>query len=75
MLRIKISIVPGELLSVYLQNIAKLYSVMLNKYEADDDWDSVESLDKLMLSKLSEFQYSEHLEAQERVYFNLVFYN
>lgn len=67
MLRIKISIVPGELLSVYAQNIAKLYSVLLVKYEADDDWDSVESLDHLMLSKLPDFQFTDHLEAQQRV--------
>lgn len=71
MLRIKISIVSGELLSVYIQNIAKLYSVILNKFEAENDWDNVESLDNLMLSKLPEFQYSEHLEAQERVCFLL----
>uniref|UniRef100_A0A914QJC6 AP-3 complex subunit delta domain-containing protein n=1 Tax=Panagrolaimus davidi TaxID=227884 RepID=A0A914QJC6_9BILA len=66
MLRIKMSIVPGALLSIYVQNISKLYSVLLTKYEKEDDWDSVESLDNLMLSKLPEFQYTDHLEAQER---------
>uniref|UniRef100_A0A914Z675 AP-3 complex subunit delta domain-containing protein n=1 Tax=Panagrolaimus superbus TaxID=310955 RepID=A0A914Z675_9BILA len=66
MLRIKMSIVPGALLSIYVQNIAKLYSVLLTKYEKEEDWDSVESLDNLMLSKLPEFQYTDHLEAQER---------
>lgn len=36
-----------------------------NYFQADD-WDAVESLDNLILSKLPEFQYSSHLEAQER---------
>ncbi|KAE9551048.1 hypothetical protein FO519_005748 [Halicephalobus sp. NKZ332] len=66
MLRVKMSIIPGSLLSVYVQNIAKLYAVLLLKYEKDDDWDIVESLDNLMLSKLPEFQLTDHLEAQER---------
>lgn len=67
MLRAKLSIFPGSLLSIYVQNIAKLYCCLLKKCESEDDWDSVESVDNLMLSKLPEFQYSEHLEAQERV--------
>lgn len=66
MLRIKISIVPGTLLSVYIQSIAKLYSTLLIKHERTDDWDSIESLDNLMLSKLPEFECTSHLEAQER---------
>ncbi|KAI1727250.1 AP-3 complex subunit delta-1 domain-containing protein [Ditylenchus destructor] len=69
MLRTRISLVPGELLSVYIQSIAKLYSILLAKCEAEvdgDDWDGVESLDNLMLSKLPEFQLADHLEAQER---------
>ncbi|KAI6224934.1 AP-3 complex subunit delta [Aphelenchoides besseyi] len=66
MLKIKLSIMPGNLLSVYVQNIGKLYAVLLQQYEKVDDWDGVESLDNLMLSKLPEFQYSSHLEAQER---------
>lgn len=66
MLRTKISVVPGSLLSVYVQNIAKLYSALLLQHEKVDDWDAVDSLDNLMLSKLPEFQYTSHLEAQER---------
>lgn len=67
MLKTKISLVPGSLLSVYIQNIAKLYSVLLLSYEKDDDFDNIESLDNLMLSKLPEFEYADDLEAQERV--------
>lgn len=67
MLKMKISLVPGALLSVYIQNIAKLYSVLLLNYEKDDDFDNIESLDNLMLSKLPEFEYTDDLEAQERV--------
>lgn len=69
MLQTKISLVPGSLLSVYVQNIAKLYSILLSRYEVEDDWDNIELLDNLMLSKLPDFQYTEHLEAQERVFF------
>uniref|UniRef100_A0A914HEH6 AP-3 complex subunit delta n=1 Tax=Globodera rostochiensis TaxID=31243 RepID=A0A914HEH6_GLORO len=66
MLRVKLSVVPGALLSVFVQNIAKLYTFQLCKLEADDDWDGVESLDNLLVSKLPEYQYTDHLEAQER---------
>lgn len=66
MLRLKLSVVPGPLLSVYLQNMAKLYALQLCRLEADDDWDAVESLDNLLSSKLPEFQFTDHLEAQER---------
>uniref|UniRef100_A0A1I8BU09 AP-3 complex subunit delta n=1 Tax=Meloidogyne hapla TaxID=6305 RepID=A0A1I8BU09_MELHA len=66
MLKIKLSIVPGALLSVFLQNMLKLYALQLCKLEADEDWDGVETLDNLFCSKLPEFQYMDHLEAQER---------
>uniref|UniRef100_A0A914C768 AP-3 complex subunit delta n=3 Tax=Acrobeloides nanus TaxID=290746 RepID=A0A914C768_9BILA len=66
MLKTKISLVPGSLLSVYIQNIAKLYSVLLLSYEKEDDFDNIESIDNLMLSKLPEFEYADDLEAQER---------
>uniref|UniRef100_A0A7E4V9H3 AP-3 complex subunit delta n=1 Tax=Panagrellus redivivus TaxID=6233 RepID=A0A7E4V9H3_PANRE len=66
MLRIKMSLVPGALLSIYIQTITKLYSVLLTKHEKENDWDAVESLDNLILSKLPEFEYTDHLEAQER---------
>jgi AP-3 complex subunit delta-1 len=75
MLRLKLSIVPGTLLSVYVQNMAKLYAFQLCKMEADDDWDGIESLDNLLSSKLPEFQYTDHLEAQERVRFYLHTFN
>ncbi|KAK6009620.1 hypothetical protein OSTOST_25442 [Ostertagia ostertagi] len=40
---------------------------LLSKAEKEDDWDAIESLDNLMLSKLADFELAEHLEAQERV--------
>ncbi|KAI6223058.1 AP-3 complex subunit delta [Aphelenchoides fujianensis] len=43
MLRIKLSLTPGNLLSVYVQNIAKLYAALLVQYENADDWDEVDS--------------------------------
>uniref|UniRef100_A0A914ZL92 AP-3 complex subunit delta domain-containing protein n=2 Tax=Parascaris TaxID=6254 RepID=A0A914ZL92_PARUN len=66
MLKTKTAVMPGHILSVYVQNIAKLYALLLQKAEADEDWDTVESLDNLMLSKLPQFELSDHLEAQER---------
>uniref|UniRef100_A0AC35UGR7 Adaptin_N domain-containing protein n=1 Tax=Rhabditophanes sp. KR3021 TaxID=114890 RepID=A0AC35UGR7_9BILA len=66
MLKTKISLMPGHILSVYVQNIGKLYAILINQYEKEDDWDAVETLDNLMLSKLPEFQICDHLEAQER---------
>uniref|UniRef100_A0A0K0DEW4 Adaptin_N domain-containing protein n=1 Tax=Angiostrongylus cantonensis TaxID=6313 RepID=A0A0K0DEW4_ANGCA len=66
MLRARTSVMSGHILSVYVQNIGKLYSTLLSKAEKEDDWDAIESLDNLMLSKLADFELSEHLEAQER---------
>ncbi|CAJ0568040.1 unnamed protein product, partial [Mesorhabditis spiculigera] len=66
MLKAKPSLMPGHILSVYVQNIGKLYAALLGKAEAEDDWDAVESLDNLMMSKLPELELAEHLEAQER---------
>uniref|UniRef100_F1KRT4 AP-3 complex subunit delta n=1 Tax=Ascaris suum TaxID=6253 RepID=F1KRT4_ASCSU len=66
MLKTKTAVMPGHILSVYVQNIAKLYALLLQKAEAEEDWDTVESLDNLMLSKLPQFELADHLEAQER---------
>uniref|UniRef100_A0A158Q7G9 Adaptin_N domain-containing protein n=1 Tax=Elaeophora elaphi TaxID=1147741 RepID=A0A158Q7G9_9BILA len=66
MLKAKIPIMPGHILSVYMQNIAKLYAVLLTRAEADNDWDGIDSLDNLVLSKLPQFVLADHLEAQER---------
>ncbi|CEF69373.1 Garnet [Strongyloides ratti] len=66
MLKTKISLMPGHILSVYVQNIGKLYSILIAQYEKENDWDSIETLNNLVLSKLPEFQISDHLEAQER---------
>ncbi|KHJ84282.1 hypothetical protein OESDEN_16007 [Oesophagostomum dentatum] len=66
MLRARTSVMSGHILSVYVQNIGKLDSTLLSKAEEEDDWDAIESLDNLMLSKLADFELAEHLEAQER---------
>jgi AP-3 complex subunit delta-1 len=67
MLKSKVSLMPGHIQSTFVQNIAKLYAVQLTKAEQDDDWDQLESLDNLLLSKLPQFEQTDHLEAQERV--------
>lgn len=66
MLKAKPSVMPGHILSVYVQNIGKLYCSLMSQAEEEDDWDAIDSLDNLMLSKLPQFELSEHLEAQER---------
>ncbi|EFP03532.1 hypothetical protein CRE_20604 [Caenorhabditis remanei] len=66
MLKTKPSVMPGHILSVYVQNIGKLYCSLMSQAEDEDDWDQIDSLDNLMLSKLPQFKFSEHLEAQER---------
>ncbi|ULU08087.1 hypothetical protein L3Y34_019280 [Caenorhabditis briggsae] len=66
MLKAKPSVMPGHILSVYVQNIGKLYCSLMSQAEEEDDWDQIDSLDNLMLSKLPQFELSEHLEAQER---------
>ena len=42
MLKAKFSMLAGELLSVFVQNILKLYTQLLIKHESEDDWDSCE---------------------------------
>ncbi|GMR37257.1 hypothetical protein PMAYCL1PPCAC_07452, partial [Pristionchus mayeri] len=66
MLKAKVGSMPGHILAVYVQNMAKLYTALLVKAEQDNDWDAIDSLDNLMLSKLPAFELAEHLEAQER---------
>ncbi|GMT16862.1 hypothetical protein PFISCL1PPCAC_8159, partial [Pristionchus fissidentatus] len=66
MLKAKVGSMPGHILAVYVQNMAKLYTALLVKAEQENDWDAVDSLDNLMLSKLPAFELAEHLEAQER---------
>lgn len=41
--------------------------MLLTRAEAENDWDGIDSLDNLMLSKLPGFVLTDHLEAQERV--------
>lgn len=67
MLKAKLSMMPGELLSVYVQNILKLFTQLVVKYEGENDWEALETLDNMLLFKLPHLQYASHLEAQERV--------
>ncbi|VDO88342.1 unnamed protein product [Haemonchus placei] len=60
--------------SQHVQNISSVLESMLRARTSvisghilsEDDWDAIESLDNLMLSKLADFELAEHLEAQER---------
>ncbi len=67
MLKTKASLMAGHIQSSFVQNIAKLYSIQLEIAEKENDWDSIASLDNLMLSKLPQFYQTDHLEGQERV--------
>ncbi len=66
---------PGHIQSSFVQNIGKLYSVQLEEAEKEDDWDRIFSLDNLILSKLPQFEQTDHLEAQERVRSRAFFLN
>ncbi|KRZ08205.1 AP-3 complex subunit delta-1, partial [Trichinella zimbabwensis] len=66
MLRTKVTLMPGRIQSIYIQNIGKIYAHLLDLYEKEQEWDRIYSLDNLLLSKLPQFLLSDYLETQER---------
>ncbi|KRY18379.1 AP-3 complex subunit delta-1, partial [Trichinella patagoniensis] len=66
MLRTKVTLMPGRIQSIYIQNIGKIYAHLLDLYETEQEWDRIYSLDNLLLSKLPQFLLSDYLETQER---------
>ena len=67
MLKPKITVLPGHIQSVYVQNILKLYSNILKSAEADDNKELIQEMGKLLQEKLPLFVQSADLEVQERV--------
>lgn len=67
MLRSKVTSLPGHIQSVYVQNIAKLYSRVLLKPDSENDKDIPLKCGQLILEKLPIFIQSADLEVQERV--------
>ena len=69
MLRPKVTHLPGHIQSVYVQNIAKLYSHIVQQAEEEEGENSqpVREVTQLMLDKLPMFVQSGDLEVQERV--------
>lgn len=66
MLKPKITVLPGHIQSVYVQNILKLYSNILKSAEADDNKELMQDVGKLLQEKLPLFVQSADLEVQER---------
>ena len=67
MLKPKITVLPGHIQSVYVQNILKLYSNILKSAEADENTELIQEMGKLLQEKLPVFVQSADLEVQERV--------
>ncbi|XP_071119601.1 AP-3 complex subunit delta-1-like isoform X1 [Haliotis cracherodii] len=66
MLRPKITILPGHIQSVYVQNILKLYGKVVRQAEEDGEEDLLREVNQLMSEKLPIFVSSADLEVQER---------
>ena len=67
MLKPKITLLPGHIQSVYVQNILKLYSNILKSAEADSNMELIQEMGKLLQERLPVFVQSADLEVQERV--------
>ena len=67
MLKPKITLLPGHIQSVYVQNILKLYSNILKSAEADGNMELIQEMGKLLQERLPVFVQSADLEVQERV--------
>lgn len=66
MLRSKVTSLPGHIQSVYVQNIAKLYSRVLTRAEIESDEETPRNTGQLILDRMPIFIQSADLEVQER---------
>ncbi|KAG8594386.1 hypothetical protein GDO81_001179, partial [Engystomops pustulosus] len=66
MLRPKVTTLPGHIQAVYVQNVVKLYSCMLQRKEQDGEKDAAQEITQLMIDRLPQFVQSADLEVQER---------
>lgn len=66
MLKHRVTILPGHIQGIYVQNILKLYSNILVKMEEDESKEDVVRVTQLLIEKLPSFAESADLEVQER---------
>ncbi|XP_072260958.1 AP-3 complex subunit delta-1 isoform X2 [Pyxicephalus adspersus] len=66
MLRSKVTTLPGHIQAVYVQNVVKLYSGILQHKEQDGDHQAAQEITRLMIERLPQFVQSADLEVQER---------
>ena len=69
MLKPKITVLPGHIQSVYVQNTIKLYANIISRLEEDDEEaaETVKQIGEMLQEKLPIFVQSSDLEVQERV--------
>ena len=68
MLKTNVTALPGHIQAVFVQNIFKLYAVILNKHIAGDDsnLEAGKEATKDLIEKIQIFEQSSDLEVQER---------
>ncbi|KAM9330592.1 AP-3 complex subunit delta-1 [Gastrophryne carolinensis] len=66
MLRPKVTTLPGHIQAVYVQNVVKLYSSILQHKEQEGDQQAAQDITQLMNDRLPQFVQSADLEVQER---------
>uniref|UniRef100_A0A6I8Q5Y7 Adaptor-related protein complex 3 subunit delta 1 n=1 Tax=Xenopus tropicalis TaxID=8364 RepID=A0A6I8Q5Y7_XENTR len=66
MLRPKVTTLPGHIQAVYVQNVVKLYSCILQSKEQAGDQEAAQEITQLMIDRLPQFVQSADLEVQER---------
>ncbi|XP_053318538.1 AP-3 complex subunit delta-1 [Spea bombifrons] len=66
MLRPKVTTLPGHIQAVYVQNVVKLYSCILQRKEHEGDHEGAQEITQLMIERLPQFVQNADLEVQER---------
>ncbi|XP_072381838.1 AP-3 complex subunit delta [Diabrotica undecimpunctata] len=63
---VKYKILPQHIESVFIQNILKVFTFVIRKYETDEQYDEILRVCNLVIDKLSDSIKSAELEVQER---------
>lgn len=63
---VKYKILPQHIESVFLQNIFKIFTFVIKKYEVDEQYDNILRICDVVIEKLNESIKSGELEVQER---------
>ncbi|XP_028145616.1 AP-3 complex subunit delta [Diabrotica virgifera virgifera] len=63
---VKYKILPQHIESVFIQNILKVFTFVIRKYETEEQYDEIQRVCDLVIDKLSDSIKSAELEVQER---------